>query len=160
MRAVVLDSFVSWSSKFEGRCMWMYLDLLGLVTTGVGNLVDPPMLLQGLDFVRADGFTPTTGNEISAAWLRVKNEQAHKNIGGGQKFWQDLTSIRLTKTSLDRLIARKLATNETIIRAWFGPRWDTYPADAQLGILSMAWAAGAGIFQKEFPRFTASPWGS
>jgi hypothetical protein len=37
----VQAAFVPISSKLEGYLPWMYLDILGWVTTGMGNKVDP-----------------------------------------------------------------------------------------------------------------------
>jgi GH24 family phage-related lysozyme (muramidase) len=47
-----------------------------------------------------------------------------------------------------------LHKNEIQVKKAF-PDWDNWPADAQLGALSMAWAVGAG-FPRIFKRFTAS----
>src|SRR6185503_10062976 len=35
------------------------------------------------------------------------------------------------------------------------PAWEEWPADAQLGVLSLAWAVGAG-FAPKWPKFTAA----
>ena len=50
MFAAVQSSFPAFSGRFEGRVPYMYLDVLGLVTVGVGNLVDPVETAQALPF--------------------------------------------------------------------------------------------------------------
>src|SRR5580704_1499007 len=55
MYSSVRDIFPNFSKQFEGRVGWMYLDVKGLVTIGVGNLIDPLPAAVGLPFVhRAD----------------------------------------------------------------------------------------------------------
>jgi hypothetical protein len=46
----------------------------------------------------------------------------------------------------------KLAANETYLRQRY-PAYDDWPADAQLGLLSMSWAMGPGF---KFPAFDAA----
>ena len=41
MRPSVFAAFPGFITRFEGRLPFMYLDTKGLVTTGVGNLIDP-----------------------------------------------------------------------------------------------------------------------
>ena len=40
MHQSVIDAWFHHSAAYEGRVATMYLDILGLVTTGQGNLID------------------------------------------------------------------------------------------------------------------------
>lgn len=145
MRSSVRLAFVEFSARFEGVVPWMYLDVLGLVTVGIGNLVDPISAALSLPFVRPDG-SPATRDEIAAEWQRVKShptaaKQGHRVLKG-------VTSLRLTPEGIERVVYGKLDLNEAELRRRF-PAWDSWPADAQLATHSMAWACGAWF---RFPR--------
>jgi hypothetical protein len=138
----------------------MYLDVLGLVTVGVGNLVDPVTLAQALPFrfknrpgIAAPG-SPATPAEISAEWQRLKSNQALRN----QLYTacDPLTQLELSDDSIDSLILSRLTSNEAYLKRQPAfQNFDTWPADAQLGLLSMAWAMGPGG-PGGFPNFSAA----
>lgn len=127
----------------------MYLDVLGLVTTGRGNLIDPVATALVLPWKRRDGSRAESA-EISAAWNFVKTLQSAKQRGG--MWFASQTFLRLTEDDIDALTWAKLDQNESILKQGFG-EWDAFPAPAQLGILSMAWAMGARF---GFPKFRAA----
>ena len=47
----VKQGFRAFTLPLEGEIAWMYLDTLGLVTVGLGNLIDPVELALELPFV-------------------------------------------------------------------------------------------------------------
>jgi hypothetical protein len=63
-----------------------------------------------------------------------------------------LNDLRLSDEAIDELVLRVLERNEVQLRKAY-PAWDSWPADAQLGALSMSWAVGSG-FPRKFPNFT------
>lgn len=138
MRDVVRDAFVPFTAPLEGVVRHMYLDVKALVTVGIGNLIDPIQLALPLPFMRPDG-TPAGRDEIAAEWLRLKSDlnAAHK----GHRYAATITRLRLTDDGVRDLVARKLAQNDAFLQERF-PGWEEWPADAQLGTLSMAWACG------------------
>jgi GH24 family phage-related lysozyme (muramidase) len=148
----VRSSFNGFTKTFEGRVAWMYLDIKGLVTTGVGNLIDPVNAALALPFVHKSDNTPATKDEIKSEWTTIKdNPDLAKK---GYKACESITNLRLTDPSIDSLVDSKLTQNESGLKKSF-PDWDTWPADAQLGVLSMAWAMGSG-FSAKWPTFTAA----
>lgn len=149
MRQAVELEFPEFCERFEGRLPFMYLDVLGFVTTGVGNLIDPLRAAIYLPWMRADG-TPAGPAQISQAWRTVKAQQQWKDMGG--MAFASLTSIRLTEQAIDDLVHQKLMGIEANLKLRF-PSWDEFPADAQMGIISMAWAMGEGF---HFPKFQAA----
>lgn len=151
MRQAVRDGFLDFSITYESLCDWLYLDVKGLVTIGIGDLVDPPALLAGLVFIRPDG-SNATSSEVQSAWLKVKNAQSMAKSGGGH--FKDLTTIRATKDSIQRIVLAKLSLNESILKHTFD-EWEDWPAKAQLATLSMTWAYGAN-FTHGWPKFTAA----
>lgn len=150
MRQSVANYFRKFTLNFEGDVPFMYLDRLGYVTTGKGNKIDPyGPDVYNLPWKRSDGSLATEA-EVHQAWNAVKAAQSRKDNGGGT--FGDLTTLRLTSADIDTLVMRKLAENENYIRSEF-PSYDSWPADAQLAVLSMAWAMGAG-FSPKYPKFT------
>jgi GH24 family phage-related lysozyme (muramidase) len=146
----VRESWHSFSEPFEGRVPSMYLDILGLVTCGVGNLIDPVSEALKVPFYRDDDGGKATPDQVRAAWFALKERQDLKRRG--VSYARALTRLHMRDEDIDALVASRLASNEAFICKWL-PAFPTIPADAQLGILSMAWAVGAG-FNRKFPTFT------
>jgi GH24 family phage-related lysozyme (muramidase) len=153
MKQSLLDSFNAWTDRLEGHISWMYLDTHTppLVTVGRGNLIDPITLACGLAFVHADG-TAATIKEIRQEWNNVK-AMVSLSRQGGQAFGR-YTTLRLPDAAIDELCMTRLLGNESLVRQQF-PQWDTFPAYAQRGLMSMAWARGPSGFHQAYPRFSA-----
>lgn len=148
----VRDTWIAFNEPFEGRVRWMYLDVRGLVTVGIGNLIDPVGEALARPFVHdADG-TPASTDEIRTAWedLKGRPELASR----GHRACEELNDLRLRDDAIDELVMAKLSANEEVIAGRF-PDFAAWPADAQLGTLSMAWALGPH-FTSRWPRFTSA----
>jgi peptidoglycan hydrolase-like protein with peptidoglycan-binding domain len=160
-RASVINSYVDWTTPLEGFVPHMYIDALGFVTTGMGNLIDPMSAAMSLPWKNADGSRATPA-QIQAAWTAVDSKRSDPKgqrqtsgpaaQGGGTQ--GNLTTIRITKNDVKALVADRLKNNEKIIVANL-PHFAAAPADAQLGVHSMAWAEGTG-FTKTWPAFDAA----
>lgn len=70
----------------------MYLDVRGLVTTGIGNLIDPKEVALPLPWLKEG--EPATADEISAEWDFVKSDPDGRSQRGGGSF-ESITSLRL-----------------------------------------------------------------
>jgi GH24 family phage-related lysozyme (muramidase) len=153
MHDSVLQTYRAFTAQFEGITAYLYTDKKGYVTTGIGNLVEnvtthePTPDTFTLGWKRPDG-SPASHQEILDAWNAVKAAWPKVQSVASQS----LTTIRLDKEAIDRLVTSKLAQDEAYLRKKY-PGYDSWPADAQLGILSMAWAMGPGF---DFPRFAAA----
>lgn len=145
----VRSNWQKFSSKFEGYLPFMYLDVKGLVTTGMGNLIDPLPQAQALPWRKPDG-SFASPNEIGAAWSLVKGRQDMKMKGGGA--FSGISDLRLDQAGIQQLINGKLDNNDKILLGRF-PGMVSWPADAQMGVHSMAWAMGANF---HFPKFEAA----
>lgn len=148
----VRAAFRAFNETFEGVVPWMYLDIKGLVTVGVGNLIDPIELALHLPFrFRNEPNLAATTEEIEAEWRCIKANTALARAG--HKACEPLTQLALDEVAIDALIATKLAENEAILKeSEFFQGFDSWPADAQLGLLSMAWALGPNG-PKRFQKF-------
>jgi len=149
MRDSVRDAFVGFTAPLEGVVRWLYCDVKGLVSIGIGDLVDPIQLALNLPLVHPDG-TPADRSEIAAEWLRIKNYPGAAR--GGHLLVQNAAKLRLTDDGVRNLVASKLNANDAFLAHRF-PAYGSWPADAQLGILSLAWACGPGF---RFPKLQAA----
>lgn len=149
MKASVLQNFSAFTTKFEGRVPYMYTDVKGLVTTGIGNLIDPIAMALGLPWKNADG-SPASQDEITSEWNTVKSAWP----GIQSTATRSITQLHLDPADIDHIVAEKAAQNEDILRQGF-PGYDSLPADGQMLLLSMAWAMGPA-FYKGFPHFTTA----
>jgi len=157
-RASVINSYVDWTTPLEGFVPHMYIDALGFVTTGMGNLIDPMNAAMALPWKNANGSRATPA-QIQAAWMAVDSKRSDPKgqkqtsgpatQGGGTQ--GGLTTIRITKDDVKALVADRLRGNEKIILEGL-PEFAKAPADAQLAVHSMSWAEGPG-FAKTWPQF-------
>lgn len=145
MKSEVRRLWLDLNHPLEGRIHWMYCDILGKVTTGVGNLIDSPETARKLLWVTKGGAT-ASATQIEEDWQTVKDGRFSAIEAN------PLTELRITDETIDTLVFRQLAENERdLIERW--GNWDKFPASAQMGILSMAWAMGSGFWRK-FPKFS------
>lgn len=148
MNTQVREYFPNFTDRYEGRIAFMYLDVLGLVTTGRGNLIDPMTFALSLPWRRKDSSLADQPT-IIAEWTRIKSLQSMKQRGGwaygayATLHLDDQAVNDLTFSKLDQLWGQ-------LLRRW--PLLEQWPADAQLGLLSMAWAMGSEF---KFPHFEA-----
>lgn len=159
MRDSVRAAWVKTNTPLEGVLPWMYLDRLGNVTSGMGDLLEPVGAALAVEWVNPDGSTVSDA-DVAAAWNAVdalrsdpKGElqtSGPATQGGGA--FGPYTTIRLTPTTIQALVAGKLDSMEPTLRARY-KNWDSQPADSQWGILSMSWAMGEHF---EFPDFDAA----
>ena len=150
MHQAVKDIFPSFSKEFEGRISHFYLDVKGLVTIGVGNLVDPVELALTLPLQRKDTGRPATRSEIMEEWSKVKANKALAQRG--HLAAAKVTALALSDSAIDELVSRKFEEFARHIRRHY-TEIDQYPADAQLALMSMAWAMGPD-FPRSWPRFS------
>lgn len=151
IRPSVLAAWRAFNEPLEGICSWMYLDTEGFVTTGMGNLIDPISLALPLPWRRADG-SLADQDEVEAEWNQIKC--AKQLAQQGAQAAKAYCLLHLDDAGIDGVIQASLAADVPILmqHAAFAdfPNW---PADAQLGLLSMAWAMGPG-FGYMYPRFS------
>lgn len=159
MHPIVKNRFRQFNEPLEGVVRYMYLDVKGLVTVGVGNLIDP--LSAALDLPFRYKNKPGVTNpgqlaskaDIEAEWKLIKGKTylAQK----GHRACEPLTKLELNDASIDTLINNRLLQNESFLKRQQPFKdFDQWPADAQLSLLSMAWAMGPG-FAAKWPRFSS-----
>ena len=162
-RASVVDSFVNWSKPLEGLETYPYTDAEGLVTTGMGNLLDALAPGQTMHENCGHGTTTPCGqasptataralawspNNIDADWTAIKAAWP----GTQSTACAGITSSRLDPDAVQALIAKTMKSNEADLIKYL-PGFAQAPADGQLAAHSMAWAMGSG-FPAKFPAWT------
>jgi len=159
MKTEVAEKNHLFQEIFEGRERFLYLDVYGWVTIGVGCKLDPVEMALSVPFV--DAMTGEKASEalIRSDWQAVKD--ARHLLGRPAAAFERLTTVRLTDPAIDELARRRTAEFWREIKRNPGlDQADTWPADAQLAVLSLAWAVGPSAFkttatQKGWPRFVA-----
>ncbi len=151
MHAAVRNAWRRFNESLEGLTTWMYLDVKGLVTTGMGNLIDPVQVALELTWRDAND-QPASADAVGQEWHRIKQNLALAHQGAQAA--RAVATLHLAESEIDALIQRRLDQNAAILQA--SPAFDDFdawPADAQLALLSMAWAMGPG-FGPGFPQFS------
>jgi hypothetical protein len=153
MQSAVRSAWRRFNEPLERLTNWMYLDIKGLVTTGMGNLIDPIEAALRLTWHGADGSTAAP-DVVRHEWRRIKTNLALAHLGAQAA--RRVATLHLDAADIDTLILDKLDHDEAILKA--NPAFadfDDWPADAQLGLLSMGWAMGPG-FGSRFPHFSTA----
>jgi GH24 family phage-related lysozyme (muramidase) len=148
VRDSVRDAFVDFTTPLEGNLSWPYGDVKGLVTCGLGLLIDPIETAIGLPWTIL-GLRPASPDEIREGWNAVKARVGLTQHGGMS--YKNVSHLRLSQDAITALVNKRLAVDEENLLHFF-PQWADFPSDAQLGILSLAWAMG-GAFAHKFPAF-------
>lgn len=164
IRQSVKDKWLAFTSPLEGKAVpHMYVDVIGLVTVAYGNLIDgsqtpgtpaPWAPALALPWRQPHDGSLAPPSQVQAEWMRLKGlekDLRRRSLGVQASF----TTVRLTPEACEELVWRTLdGMADHLARAHF-PAFASFPADGQLGILSLAWAAGSD-WPKKFPRCKAS----
>ncbi len=170
--AAVIRRFLS---LYEGEVREMYIDNRGLVTTGVGNLLQTPAEALQYQWERLGG-GQASPQEVMAEYERVRSADTKQKIPnwavmGGGNFISTakrlgIVTLQLTSESYNKIFNDKLTGLEATMKGTPGfEEYEKFPADAQLGVLSLIWANGAGAenygskkedirLHKTWPNFT------
>lgn len=146
-RPSVIATAPTFQERFEGFTQYPYADVKGLITVGVGCLIDPLTDdVTGLPWAIAD--VPVDKSEVAIQWSKLKQSGLAGRTAGYQS---QFTTIRLSHAAVNDLFDSRMAHFDAFVArrfAWYA----TAPGDAQLGVLSMAWAMGPAF---AFPRWEA-----
>lgn len=153
MHDSVRGAFRQTSELLEGLVHEMYVDVVGLVTVSVGNLIDAsrnpamapwePALLW--EWRHKDTGAVAAPDEVIAEWQRVKSAGHNNWLARAQASFGKLAMM---DAEIDRLFAWRLDGDEKIYRQRF-PEWDAMCADAQFATALYGWGRGASFHKEE-----------
>jgi hypothetical protein len=147
---ITLKLWLGLNENKEGRTPFMYEDIKGYMTTGVGNIL-PLQLALTLPWRHKDGALAHK-MEIEREYNRLKALPLEK--AGGFAYEKHAT-LFLDEKALDGLVWNKLQSVNHQLKLRIRDL-DQWPLDAEVGLTSMAWAMGEGrIFDGTFPKFVA-----
>ncbi len=137
--------------KYEGVVNFMYLDVVGLVTTGVGFLLTDAAAAGPLAFTRRDTGAPATDDEKRADWEAVHARPKAELAANYRPF----TLLDLADAAIDLELTRRIDGFVKNLQNRF-PQFDEFPDTAQIGLLDMVYSLGAGGLFRGFPRFCSA----
>jgi GH24 family phage-related lysozyme (muramidase) len=141
MHQSVKNALPDFLAQYEGKVNFMYLDVKGLVTIGIGNLIDPVGQALKYEYSTKGGSTVGSADVISE-WNTVKARR--DLIQKGAPAFDGITRLQLSNNGVSKMvkdhagaIENYITTNGTA-KQFYG-NWDNWPADAQLGFMGVAW---------------------
>jgi hypothetical protein len=163
MHASVVPALRQFLGHGEGDINYMYLDSRPgdrKVTTGIGFLIDPlAKCLQEHSTNRLPwyrGGNRATDQEVRQEWEQVKGMQDFARGQSGRAFQgRTALDLRLQQHNIEQYF-RQTAQDyrqQLMEGSQRFAQFDTYPADAQMGILALAWAVGAGGILASYGNF-------
>ena len=152
---IVADAFVETQVNMEGWLPYMYLDRLGFVTTGMGDLIDPPTEALVLPWKKKGTSVRASGAEIMAEWQKIKARKDLISPIGGSVF-APLTTLELSKADIGDLVHKRFLANEAVLAKRY-PNYTAMPAPAQTALHSIAWGTGPNYRAAELDRALLQP---
>ena len=145
------EDAVAYFRQHEGVVGHMYLDVVGLVTIGVGFMLKNPAAAAALKLVRRDTGALATVAEKSQDWESVHAQEKAKVAASYKKF----TQLDLPNSEIDRELASHLQDFTRNLTSRF-PKFAEFPDKAQIGLLDMIYSLGPQGLFTGFPRFCSS----
>jgi len=144
------QGFLTLTTNLEGYTPFMYLDIKGYVTTGIGNLIEntangtPGGAYSpfNMKWRRNSDNQLASHDEIAAEWEQIKARQDDKLKGGF--YFKQFTTLHLDDAAIQDIVANVAAQFENTLKGRFAD-WANWPADAQCATMLVAWAYGPGF---------------
>ena len=130
---------------FEGLIPWLYCDVRGLATTGIGNLVASPAACAKHPWRhQADGRAALPG-EAETLWAHT-TDAYRKDLGAAA--YRNISDLRLTKDYIQGLVATRLENDFLPGIRKLCHDFDAWPLPARQAIVDMAYQYGCGGISK------------
>lgn len=132
----------------EGEISHMYLDTVGAVTVGVGNMLPSVAAAQQLAFVHRGTNKAASKDEIKADFEAVKKRPK----GLKASAYKEHTKLDLPGSDIDTLVDSRISEFKSQLRLKF-PKFDSYPTTVQFALVDMAFNLGISGLVNKFPSF-------
>lgn len=140
---------------FEGVVQYMYLDVEGNVTVGIGHLLKDVAAAEALPFYRRHSQQNPHPVHVANAFNKVRS-----NLGlakNGHTAFKDLTHLDLDLTVIEQIFEDDVRGFIRELKGRDGfTEFETFPALVQIGILDLAYNMGVRHFYDEFKKFRAA----
>jgi hypothetical protein len=142
MHQSVKNALHDFLKAYEGKVNFMYLDVKGLVTVGIGHLIEPVSMAHKLEFRTKGGGAPVSAGEVTTEWQTVKSRTDLISKGGAA--FGAITRLELSDNGIKTMVTSSANAIENYIKTnasakKFYANFDNWPADAQLGFMGVAW---------------------
>ena len=145
------EDAVKYFREHEGVVGHMYLDVVGLVTIGVGFMLPNAAAALALELVRRDSGAAATDGEKAQDWESVHAQEKAKLASTYKKF----TKLDLPDSEVDLELESRLDDFARNLRQRF-PKFDRFPDQAQIGLLDMIYSLGPRGLFNGFPTFCSA----
>ena len=147
--APVIERFLLELPRWEGPVRHLYLDSEGNMTIGYGLLLRSPADAMGLGLVfPRDPTRRVVLTDIQHDWNAITSGGAR-----GAAAAASVTLLRLTPAGLISSARNKILAVVRALRNRGFRDIGVWPADAQLGVLIMAWGLGVDRLSREYTDF-------
>ncbi len=133
----------------EGSISHMYLDTVGKVTVGVGNMLPNVTAAQKLPFIVRTTKKRSTKDEIKTDFETVSKQR--KGLVASR--YKTHTKLDLPDKDINTLLDARIATFKRELKLKF-PDFDKYPITVQFALTDMAFNLGTNGVVTKFPSFT------
>ena len=146
------DGFLNAIKGFEGNIPYMYRDSNGLVTVGIGFLIEDPATQKITAEARSWPFyirntsTKATVPQIEADFNAVIKLPYDSKVGfkALMKSFKDHTKLELSSTRINELFDQKVSEFWSQLKTEFGPAFNHYPLPVKYALLDMIFNLGRG----------------
>ena len=142
-----LADAVKYFRDHEGVVSHMYLDIVGLVTVGVGFLLRTSEDAVALKFLNRTTGKAATADEKRRDWDAVSQQVKAKRAN----FYQKFTQLDLPVDQIDKRLEFLIVEFSNSLRSQF-PGFDHFPTPAQIGLMDMIYSLGPGGFFRGYPK--------
>ena len=135
-------------SDNEGRVNHLYLDTVGAVTVGVGNMLPTAESACKLPFRILSNDGRANINFIAEEFYMIQRQLPAKKAS----YYRQFCHLYLPESDIDDLLDLRVDEFERRLRTDF-LAFDDYPENVQLALFDMAFNLGNDGLMKKFPKF-------
>jgi GH24 family phage-related lysozyme (muramidase) len=143
MKVSFYDTVVKDLRKWEGVISHMYLDTRGYVTVGVGFMIPSAAAAKGYGFVSRATKKKATDKEKADEWDNIKKQKKAMRAA----YYKTFTRLDLPDSEIDSALTKKAKSFEKQIKTLYKD-YDTYPDEAKLALIDLAYNLGFGGLKK------------
>jgi GH24 family phage-related lysozyme (muramidase) len=145
------EDAVKYLREHEGVVSYMYLDVVGLVTIGVGFMLPSPDAAEALNLVCRDTRAPASAEQKRQDWESVHTQAKAKLAAAYKPF----TKLDLPDSEIDSELAKRLNDFTKNLNNRF-PEFTAFPATVQIGLLDMIYSLGPRGLYHGYPKLCAA----